>query len=170
MTSQPFLERVNALRTAWDERRCVERLAAGHDFASQYGLLLLIHRWVADAVADAVRCYGQDLPISLSPAPPAAGRDTAFHVMVAGTFSLVFGLVERHREGGPSWSVALVERVAGPIDDRPATGPSRGRWTRARVEELMLSLLGAFERARSEESRGHAFASSSSPGEEAGQA
>jgi len=37
-----------------------------------------------------------------------------------------------------------------------AAGPERryGQWTRARLEDLLLSLLGAYERARSEGGEG----------------
>jgi hypothetical protein len=43
--------------------------------------------------------------------------------------------------------------TGGPRGTSIAAGPERrnGQWTRARVEDLLLSLLGAYERDRSDE-------------------
>ena len=93
-----FSERIRSLRDSWEERRQVEDLATNHDFVRQYRLLLILHEWCAEALAQVAEIYGASLQLALSPRPTSAGEDTAFQVTVADRFSLVFGMAARSRD------------------------------------------------------------------------
>ena len=144
-----FVDRVRALRDAWEERRQLESLATHHDFVRQYRLLLILHGWCAEALAQLGTVYGPSLELDISPRPAAAGEDTGFQVTVAGAFSLAFAVTTRSREREARWSVSVRQRVSFPADNAVSAGPPRGRWSRARVEDMILVLLSAYERSRS---------------------
>lgn len=153
MGSEPFAQRVQNLRDAWSERREMRRIAGANDFDSQFRLLITLHRWAAEAVREIQRVYGDDLSISVSPTPTRDEHGTAFSVFLASTFSASFALVDRPRLGRSRWSVSVTAgSTGGDGGSALASGPERrnGHWTRGRLEELLLSLLGAWERAQSE--------------------
>lgn len=152
MTTEPFARRVRNLRDSWVERRQVQSFAGSHDFDSQYQLLITLYRWASDAIDDIRTIYGESIAVDLSPAPVRDDIPPAFNVAVAGTHSANFALVERMHAGSGHWSV-----VASVISNTPRglivpAGPERrnGQWTRTRLEELLLSVLGAYERARAD--------------------
>ncbi|MCX7618345.1 hypothetical protein [Tepidiforma sp.] len=151
LTLEPFRRRVEQLRDAWAERRALRGIAGAHDRASQAALLRTLHGWAAEAAADIRAVYGAALPVQVSPLPPGE-EAAAFTVSVARDYTLTFALVERRRMGGPRWHIAVTLSTAGPRGAAVAAGPERrnGQWTRARLEDLLLSLLGAYERDRSE--------------------
>ena len=127
---EPFAQRVQSLRETWLERRMVKALASAHDRESQFQLLATLHQWALQAAADIQRVYGETLIVEVSPAPEA-------------------GLAERRRASGGSWFVDASVMGGGRGGGAIAAGPERrnGQWTRGRLEELLLSVLGAYERA-----------------------
>lgn len=151
LSGEPFAGRVRALREAWIERRQVQGLASSHDFDSQYRLLLTLQGWAAQAIEDVHAVYGEDLYLELSPPPQQGDRPPSFHVVVAGSFTLSFTMSERRRMDRTSWFVAVAVRSpgGGPVT---TAGPHRrnGQWSRAGLEDLLLSILAAYERSLAE--------------------
>lgn len=146
---EPFAQRVQSLRETWLERRMVKALASAHDRESQFQLLATLHQWALQAAADIQRVYGETLIVEVSPAPEAADASPCFHVLVDRGYSVSFGLAERRRASGGSWFVDASVMGGGRGGGAIAAGPERrnGQWTRGRLEELLLSVLGAYERA-----------------------
>ena len=68
---------------------------------------------------------------------------------------MTFALTERRRMGGTRWFVAVSVGSGGPGGSITPAGPERknGQWTRSRLEDILLSVLGAYERAHSEGGR-----------------
>lgn len=145
---EPFAARVQALRENWIERRQVAGFATAHDYHHQFELLQALHAWAAHAAAEVTAVYGDAELVRLSP-PPAAGGETAFELTVGGTHTLTFALAPRRRAGTAGWSIAARIRDADAAAPAVPAGPERraGQWSSARVEELVLSLLGAYERS-----------------------
>lgn len=145
---EPFRLRVAALRAQWEERREVAGFAGRHDFASQFALLLTLHRWASQAIAAVVTVYGETLTITLSPGPDET-TTPAFTLAIGEQFGAVATLVERRRSPAPQWGISV--SVFSPQRDGAITtaGPERraGQWSRSRIEELVLSLVGAYERS-----------------------
>ena len=156
LTLEPFRRRVEQLRDAWAERRALRGIARAHDRASQLALLRTLHAWAVEAAADIRAVYGPGLAVEVSRLPADDTEAAAFTVRVAQDHTLAFALVERRRVGGTRWHIAVTMSTGGPRGSTAAAGPERrnGQWTRARLEDLLLSLLGAYERARSEGSEG----------------
>jgi hypothetical protein len=152
MPGEPFALRVESLREAWIERRWMKTFASSHDFGSQYQLLLTLHHWASEAVADIRKVYGETLSVTVS-ARPTPDEAPVFRVVVAGNFSVMFSLLERRRTESPHWSFAVAVTSAGRAGNVVAAGPERhkGQWTRARLEDLLLSVLGAYERSLPDE-------------------
>ncbi len=151
LTLEPFRRRVEQLRDAWAERRALRGIAGAHDRASQAALLRTLYSWAVEAAAEVRAVYGAGLPVEVSALPPG-DEASAFTVSLARDYTLTFALVERRRTGGPRWHIAVTRSTPGPRGTTAAAGPERrnGQWTRARLEDLLLSLLGAYERERSE--------------------
>lgn len=147
VTGEPFAQRVQALRDAWQERREVKTIASNHDYGSQYALLLTLHRWTAQAAEQIQETYEGSLTVTLSPAPDKEGV-AGFLFVLADAFTVSFSLEERRRMGASRWHIA-VSVAAGGAGGVVAAGPERrnGQWTRSRVEDLLLSVLGAYERS-----------------------
>jgi len=149
MTSdEPFALRVKSLREAWLERRMARALAGSHDRDSQFQLLGALHRWAVQAAADIQRVYGEALHVDLGAPPEAGDPAPGFHIAVGRGYSVSFALRERQRANGSSWFVDATVMDAG-HGGAVAAGPERrsGQWTRSRMEDLLLSVLGAHERA-----------------------
>ena len=146
MTREPFAGRVRALRDSWDERRRVARLASTHTFDSQYLLLLTLHEWAREAVGDVREVYGNTFPIDLGPLPAREQDPPAFSMLVAQAHALTLSLIERRRGVEPSWHVTV--SVEGELQSHQA-GPDRrnGHWTRGRLEDVLLSVMGTYERS-----------------------
>jgi len=149
MTGESFASRVQSLRESWIERRQVKGMASVHDFDSQFRLLLTLHGWAEQCVADIHEVYGPDMDATVSPEPQPNGRSAAFNVVIAGSHSVTFSLSERRRMGGSHWFTAVSVASAGPGGGVVAAGPERrnGQWTRGRLEEVLLSVMGAYERS-----------------------
>jgi len=152
VATEPFADRVRALRDSWLERRQVRALASAHDFDSQYRLLRTLHEWASEGVRDIHGVYGPSLPIRVSPPPRPDRREAAFSVVLGDAHVLSFALSERRRAGGSRWYIAVSIGSAGPAGNAVAAGPERrnGQWTRGRLEDLLLTVLGAWERSSAE--------------------
>ncbi len=156
MSAESFVNRVQALRDSWVERREVESIAGAHDFASQFQLLQTLHRWAEHAVVEIRSVYGDGIPVSVTPCPEASPFDrpdeAGFSVVVGQHYGVTFSLHRRQRANAPSWMIAATVAAHGSGGSAVAAGPERrnGRWTRTRVEDLLLSVLGAHERSLAE--------------------
>ena len=155
MSGDSFQRRVALLRDSWAERRQMKGLAGVHDFDAQLDLLVTLHGWAESAVADIVAVYGDDLAISLGPVPTDSTQNPGFSVTLGDNYTVTFSLTERRRMSGMRWFVAVTVSSVGPGGASAAAGPERrnGQWTRARLEDILLSVLGAYERAQSEGQR-----------------
>jgi hypothetical protein len=147
---ESFATRVQALRESWAERRQVARYSGSHDFDSQLQLLLTLHEWCSEAVAEVQSVYGDTLDIDLSARPNASEQPPGFTLLVGGSYAITFTLVERKRLAGSRWHVSVAVRSPGSGTVTHA-GPERrnGQWTRTRLEDVLLSVLGAYERSLS---------------------
>ncbi len=149
-----FASRVQSLRDTWTERRQVGRLASAHDFDSQFRLLVTLHDWALAAVEDIVEIYGETPTVTVSPLPELGEETPAFSIIVDALHSLTLSLAERRRMGAPRWHLSISISAAGSAHSTANAGPERrnGQWTRTRLEDLILSLLGAYERSLSGDS------------------
>jgi len=161
MSGESFQRRVELLRDSWAERRQLKGLASVHDFDSQFALLATLHGWAEAASADIAEIYGPSLGISVSPMPLVSGSNPAFSVSLGDNYTVTFSLSERRRMGGTRWFVSVTVGAGGPGGSIVAAGPERrnGQWTRGRLEDILLSVLGAYERALSEGGKGSAGSS-----------
>lgn len=147
---ESFAARVQALRESWAERRQVARYSSSHDFDSQLQLLLTLHDWCSEAVTEVRSVYGDSLAVDLSPRPDPAEQPPGFTLLIGGSYAITFALVERKRLSGARWHVSVAVRSPGTGTVTHA-GPERrnGQWTRTRLEDVLLSVLGAYERSQS---------------------
>ncbi len=152
MNGESFERRVEMLRDSWAERRQMKGLASVHDLESQFSLLKTLHEWSEGAAGDIRRVYGEALPVSVSPAPKKDDSTPAFAVTLGNNYTVTFVLTERRRMGGARWFVSVTVGSGGPGGAIVAAGPERrnGQWTRGRLEDILLSVLGAYERSLAE--------------------
>jgi hypothetical protein len=138
-----FRERLEELRDTWNERREVRPLAAARDLDSQRALLGVLHRWCEDAAALIAEVYGDELAARVE---ALEDDQREFSASIGAAPALVFSLQERDGVGRGNWTVAV--RFAEPAT---AVEPQRrnGPWSRARLEQLLLSAIAAHERGRS---------------------
>jgi hypothetical protein len=149
MSGESFERRVEILRDSWAERRQLKGLASVHDFESQFSLLETLHEWAQAATSDVRKVYGESFPISLTPVPEREDSTHAFAMTLANNYTVTFVLTERRRIGGSRWFVTVTVGSGGPGGTIVAAGPERrnGQWTRTRLEDILLSVLGAYERS-----------------------
>ena len=152
MSGEPFSQRVQNLHDSWNERRQMKGIASAHDFESQFQLLNTLHAWATEAVDEVQRVYGEAVHISLGPAPTRDPYGPSFSAFLGDAFTLAFALTERRRMGGSRWFISVSVGSSGNGGGVVAAGPERrnGQWTRARLEDLLLSVLGAYERSLSD--------------------
>lgn len=94
--------------------------------------------------------YGEALNTAIDPLA-GSGASRRFAVAVGGDERATFELVDRGTAERPAW-LGVVRVAAG---GRPREGERCIRfWRRPQVEEIVLSLLGAYERAGSRERAG----------------
>ena len=152
MSGESFSQRVQHLHDSWNERRQMKGIASAHDFDSQFQLLTTLRGWAEEAVAEVQGVYGETVHISLGPAPTRDPCGPSFSAFLGDSFTLAFALTERRRMGGSRWFIAVSVGSSGTGGGVVAAGPERrnGQWTRARLEDLLLSVLGAYERSLSD--------------------
>ena len=152
MSGESFSQRVQKLHDSWNERRQIKGIASAHDFDSQFQLLSTLHSWAEEAVSEIRQVYDDVVHISLSPAPLRDPDGPAFSIYLGQAFTLTFALTERRRLGGSRWFVSVSVGSSGATGGVVAAGPERrnGHWTRGRLKELLLSVLGAFERSQAD--------------------
>ncbi|MEP6871740.1 MAG: hypothetical protein ABI939_07805 [Anaerolineaceae bacterium] len=152
MSGEPFSQRVQNLHDSWNERRQMKGIASAHDFESQFQLLNTLYGWAMEAVGEVHRVYGETVHLSLSPAPTRDPYGPSFSAFLGDSFTLAFALTERRRMGGSRWFISVSVGSSGTGGGVVAAGPERrnGQWTRARLEDLLLSVLGAYERSLSD--------------------
>lgn len=150
MNGDSFALRVRDLRQSWNERRQLRELAQSHDFASQLGLLVTLHEWSEHCVKEINAVYGPALSAAVSPRPEASSP--AFSVMIGNSQTITFALAERTVGRAVHWFVSARVAAARRASGASQLGPSRrdGQWTRSRLEDVLLSALGAYERASAE--------------------
>ncbi len=152
MSSDSFQRRVEVLRESWAERRHLKDLASSHEFEPQFQLLETLHGLAESAVADIRAVYAEEIDVTLGPLPDREDASPAFSITVGGPYTVTFLLAERRRMGLTRWFVSVTISSGGPGGAVTAAGPERrnGQWTRLRVEDILLSVLGAYERSLSE--------------------
>lgn len=146
MDGTPFEVRVRSLREGWVERRESGFLSRSHDFDSQSRVLANIHRWASECIEDVRHVYGEAFPITIDPLDDSG----PFVITVGAIQRAAFELVDRGGAERSSWQV--VARVATGGEDGEAPEERRVRhWRRSQVEEILLSLLSAYERSLTRE-------------------
>ena len=152
----PFAQRVRALHEAWLERREVRAFAGSHTREAQLELLLALHRWAEGAVRDIGAVYGPELVAELGRVPKREDPSPAFTVSLAGNHVLTLSLLERRRMNVQHWYVSVSYSSTVDGGEGVMAGPERrnGQWTRSRLEDLLLSILGGYERSVTEGGRG----------------
>ena len=125
MQSETFRHRVRALRDSWTERRELKALSNSHDFDSQLRLLLTLHSWAQEAVADIAAIYGDRLAATLSPAPGSHDPAPGFRVTNADHYGVGFSVQQHPRAGGPRWHLNVLLASEGPGGNIAHAGPER---------------------------------------------
>ena len=151
MSGESFGQRVRQLRDSWNERREARGVARAHDFESQFELLGTLHRWAEEAVSEIQGVYGDAIRVSLTPDQLDAGS-AAFTAFLGDSFGLTFSLDERRRLGASRWFISASVGSRAVDRGQAAAAPERrtGLWTRKRLEELFLTILGAYERSQTD--------------------
>ena len=152
MDGMPFEARVRSLHEGWVERRESGILARAHDFDSQRRVLANIHRWASECIGDVRQVYDETLPLSIDPLEQDARGGAFFAVTVGAGPRVSFELVDRGSGERSSWQV--VARVGAGRDEAGAARLEERRvrhWRRSQVEEILLSLLSAYERSLTRE-------------------
>jgi hypothetical protein len=92
------------------------------------------------------------MSVTISPPPDRDGSVAAFVVTIGTNYTATFALTERTRMGSPRWAIGVTVGAGGPGGGISAAGPERrnSQWTRGRLEDVLLSVLGAYERAVSD--------------------
>lgn len=154
MSSESFQRRVEVLRESWAERRYLKDVASSQEYEPQFQLLESLHRLAESAVAEIRSVYAEDIDVTLGPMPDRGNSSPAFSVTIGGSYTVTFLLDERRRTPLARWFVSATISSGGPGGAVTAAGPARrdGQWTRLRVEDIFLSVLGAYERGLSESS------------------
>lgn len=142
----PFAPRVAELHSAWAERRALKEMAASHDFDAQFRLLGTLYGWAEQSSAAICEVYHDRPTITLSPSSRALlGR--SFEIAVDGTHTLTVSLVERLEAHRRHWRV--VASFTSPLRRGLAPPQAVSRipvWTRKAFEDLVLTVLDAYER------------------------
>ena len=150
MDGLPFEARVRSLRQAWLERRESWVLSRAHDIGSQRRILANVHAWASECIEDVRQVYGETLPLTIEP----LGERDRFGVLISADQCAAFELVDRGSDERSSWQVVARVATRG-AEAAQATDERRvRRWSRAQVEEILLSLLGAYERSLTPEFSG----------------
>jgi hypothetical protein len=146
-----FSDQVAALRENWRERRELRMLADqdGDEFGAQSLVLLRLYDWVRASLEEVELIYAGEIALSLSERPHPPGCDW-FRVAV-GTddgieYSVSVTLVRASSGHAAIRATVTLPRSSAPV----AVAPARhfGAWTRRGMQNVLLSLLTAYERDR----------------------
>lgn len=143
MGNEDFRQRLSQLAESWEERRVSVTLGRRRVQPAQLELLGLIHGWAREALRDVVSVYGSTVKAALSPLESGGGQ--TFRVEVGeshATFEVM--LDGGHKD---SWRTTAVVRLSGEPAEKAHSHRPR-EWSRRRVEEIVLQMVGAFERGR----------------------
>lgn len=146
MIREPFRFRVEALREAWRDRREAAHLSARRDRPAQEQLLRLLHEWARASVGEIRDVYGEELPTGVEPATPDDLRVAGAFIVTIGQGTATFALRQQRGQAGQAWRIVSTVEVAG----HPATkspGTRARRWTRGKLDDILLALLSAHERS-----------------------
>lgn len=146
MSREVFARRVWSLRDSWTERRDLKALGAINTLESQFELLEILYRWTLESVDDIRTVYGQDFDISVGPPPSLEQAAPAFSVTVGGRINLTISLAQRRRKDDAPWYLHMNvegESTPGATTEWRASNSARGR-----LQDALLTVLGAYERSR----------------------
>lgn len=144
-------DRLATLRDSWDERRQVAAVSNGAGFDAHFALLETIHGWLLDATAAVERVYGAAAGAALSPLPCPTDDPPGVVFSLATGYRATFRLERHGSSDRPRWTIEATLTTPGAAGDLSSpAGPGRraGVWSRRRVEDVVLALAGAMERAR----------------------
>ncbi len=142
MDRMPFEARVRSLHEGWLERRESWLLSRAHDLDSQRRVLDNIHRWASECIEDVRHVYGEALPITIEPLE----EQDRFTITVGDSQCAAFEIFDRGSDERPSWQVVARVAAGGEAGEAPEERRVR-HWRRSQVEEILLSLLSAYERS-----------------------
>ncbi len=144
MPREQFSRRVWSLRDTWSERRKLLMLGTGHTKEAQFEVLLMLHRWTLESVADIRTVYGDGFDIITGPPPSLDQYPSAYSVTIAGAHNLTVSLTQRRKGEDAPWYVHF--NVEGGHPAGAELGASNS--VRGRLQDALLSVLGAYERSR----------------------
>jgi hypothetical protein len=153
MIGEPFTYRLRQLRDTWSERRQTRSFAATNDFLSRFELLLCLYDWSTQAIAEVSSVYSGEIHVGVSPRPEKDDPNPAFNISVAEQYLITFAVTPRSRGRDETWQVVVSIFSNGPHGTTAVpAGPERrtGQWTRGRLEDVLLSVLSAWERSVTE--------------------
>jgi hypothetical protein len=145
-SERPFLVKVQEIHDSWAETRQTIDARRDRGRHGQATMLGYVFNWTAEAALDLARVYG-DL-IELTPEPDLAAAEPGFVLHVGPVHTMHVDLVP-HPRSPSEWLVRI--RLSYPDEHSWVTvhwGRRHDNWTRERLEEVILSLLSAFERSR----------------------
>jgi hypothetical protein len=150
-TELRFPERLRAFHESWCEQREMGELLRRHDRHSQYRAASMIYRWLLDTGDDVREAYDGELAVQLSPMAAAEAVSACITLSIARGYEVVLRLDAKQGPRTRRWYLAVATRAGENAPER-RKGPDRshGSWTRARIEELALEVLVAYERDRCE--------------------
>ena len=143
---QSFAPRIAELHNAWEERRALKSLTTRHDFEAQSLLLRTIYSWAGQARATIAEVYDGSVQVTLVPeSGDLLGRRLA--MSFAGTHTLAVSLVERIEGHHQQWRLVAAFTTHSRTPGVPPHTSSRTPvWTRRAFEDLVLTVLDAYER------------------------
>jgi hypothetical protein len=107
----------------------------------------MLHAWAVEALLDIQAVYGPDFPVAIDGPPDVHDSSPGFGITLAGSQVLTFSLLERNRAQSPHWYLGVSRASPGGEETHAGTDRRNGHWNRGRLEELLLTLLGGYERS-----------------------
>ena len=103
-----------------------------------------------EALEDIRNVYHDAMPASITPRPSESDQQPSFTVSVGTGNSATFALGAARRRNGREWHITAQITSAGGIaaEESGPAGRRVRRWSRRRVDDILLALLGAHERSR----------------------
>lgn len=146
---QSFVERVRHFQQDWRDRREYAELAELVEPHRTERLLCVLHAWASEAAADIHEVYGSTLELTVGPVEPDFRHGAGFTVAVAGSFYLDFEAGGNSASPTSPRTVNAGVRFGDGSREIALTRQSRHvMWNREQVQDLVMRLLGAYERSR----------------------